>query len=308
MFPLALLGALALSLARPPTFECCGLRPPPVRRQSRPPPLWKLPAPAAKPSPAVFEWLARFPRGRARALAASSLMLDTPYVDGPLGEGSGKDPDPRIRFDEADCQTFVEEAMALGEATAPGDLLSRLDDIRYGSRATFEDRDHFMMSQWVPRNEAKGYLADATRAVAGPLAQVERKRITAKGWAARRGALDIVLPDEKVPVGDWSLPVAPLAKMLELAPKIPDGTILLIVRAERWGWPERVTHLGFLVHHQGVPYMRHASPVFHRVVDEPFDHFVERNTHYDWWPVVGMSLLTIRDASARVASLTPGAP
>ncbi len=287
MLPLALVGALVLSLPRPS-------------------PLWQLPAPSAQPPPQVFEWLARFPRGRARTLAASSLMLETPYVEGPLGEGSGRDPDPRIRFDQADCQTFVEEAMALGEAAGAEELPRILDDIRYDSRPVFEERDHFMMSQWVPRNEAKGYLADATRTLAGPLAQIERKRITAKSWATRRGALDIVLPDDKAPVGDWSLPVAPLARILELAPKIPDGTILLVVRADRWGWPERVTHLGFLVHHQGVPYLRHASTVFKRVVDEPLDRFVERNSHYDWWPVVGLSLLTVRDAGVRIAGLKPG--
>jgi hypothetical protein len=289
MVPLAFVGALALSAPRPP-------------------PLWTLPAPAAQPTPEVFAWLARFPRGRARALAASSLMLETLYVEGPLGEGSGKTPNPRIRFDGADCQTFVEEAIALGEATGPDDLLRILDDIRYAGQPAFEERDHFMMSQWVPRNEAKGYLADATRGIAGPLLQVERKRITAKSWASRSGGPDIVLPDEKAPIGDWSLSVVPLAKMLELAPKIPDGTVLLIVRAERWSWPDRVTHLGFLVHHQGVPYLRHASTVFHRVVDEPLDRFVERNSHYDWWPVVGMSLLTVRDAGARLASLKPPAP
>ena len=269
----------------------------------RPAPLWKLPAPAAQPAPEVFEWLAHFPRGRARALAASSLMIDTPYVEGPLGEGTGKDPDPRIRFDEADCQTFVEEAIALGEASGPEDLPRILDDIRYGTRATFEERDHFMMSQWVPRNEGKGYLADATRGVAGSLTEIEHKRITAKSWAARHGGPEIALPDDQAPLGDWSLPVAPLAKILELAPRIPDGTILLVVRAERWGWPERVTHLGFLVHHQGVPYLRHASTVFHRVVDEPLDCFVERNSHYDWWPVVGLSLLDVRDAGARLNGL-----
>ncbi len=269
----------------------------------RPSPLWKLPAGTAAPPPGTFAWLARFPPGRQRALAASSLMLETPYAEGPLGEGAGQDPDPRIRFDAVDCQTFVEEAIALGEAPSAAELLPVLDDVRYGGSPSYAERDHFMMSQWVPRNETKGYLQDATRALAGPLAQVERKRITAKSWAARKSPID--LPPGLVPVGSWSLPVVPLAKLLELAPRIPDGTLLLVVRADRASYPERVTHLGFLVHHQGVPFLRHASTVFHRVVDEPLDHFVARNSRYDWWPVVGMSLLGVRDARARVAALAP---
>ncbi|HUB09972.1 MAG TPA: N-acetylmuramoyl-L-alanine amidase-like domain-containing protein [Myxococcales bacterium] len=271
----------------------------------RPPPLWKLPKGTATPPPETFAWLARFPRGRARALAASSLMLETPYQEGPLGEGTGPDPDPRIRFDAVDCQTFVEEALALGEAAAPDALLPILDDIRYGGAPTYEQRDHFMMSQWVPRNEAKGYLRDATVSIAGPVAQTERKRITAKSWAARRSAAAIQLPADRVPLGEWALPVVPLGQLLDVAAKIPDGALLLVVRADRWTYPERVTHLGFLVHHQGVPFLRHASTVFHRVVDEPLDHFVARNARYDWWPVVGMSVLSIRDAGARVARLVP---
>jgi hypothetical protein len=273
----------------------------------RPAPLRELPKGAAAPPQETFAWLSRYPRGRARTLAASSLMLETPYAEGPLGEGAGRDPDPRIRFDAVDCQTFVEEAIALGEAEGPADLLATLDDVRYGTAPSYEQRDHFMMSQWVPRNESKGYLRDATRALAGPLAQVERKRITDKSWAARRSAAQIELPKELVPLGEWSLPVVPLARVLELAPRIPDGTLLLIVRADRWTYPERVTHLGFLVHHQGAPFLRHASTVFHRVVDEPLDHFVARNSKYDWWPVVGMSLLSIRDADARVSRLTAAA-
>ncbi|MHB8419486.1 MAG: N-acetylmuramoyl-L-alanine amidase-like domain-containing protein [Myxococcales bacterium] len=272
----------------------------------RPAPLSGLPK-GASPPPEAFAWLARFPRGRARTLAASSLMLETRYEEGPLGEGQGKDPDPRLRFDAVDCQTFVEEALALGEASGPAELLATLDDIRYGTRPAYEQRDHFMMSQWVPRNEAKGYLRDATRAVAGPTAQLEHKRITPRSWAIRRGAAKIDLPAELVPLGDWSLPVVPLTKLLDFAPAIPDGTIALVVRADRPSFPERVTHLGFLVHHQGVPYLRHASTVFHRVVDEPLDHFVARNARYDWWPVAGMSLLAVRNAAARVDGLGPAA-
>ncbi len=262
----------------------------------RPPPLWKEP-----PGPAAFAWLARHPPGRARALAASSLMLDTPYVEHPLGEGAGRDPLPRLRFDAVDCQTFVEEAIALGEAGNPAELPRVLDDVRYGASPTYEQRDHFMTSQWVPRNEAKGYVRDATRAYGGAVAELVHERITQARWSRQKTAIE--LPPALVPLGDWILPVVPLAKILDLAPKIPDGTVLLIVRADRPTFPERVSHLGFLVHHQGVPYLRHASTVFHRVVDEPLDHFVARNSRYDWWPVVGMSLLEIRDATKRLAGL-----
>ena len=265
-----------------------------------PAPLWKLPRGAAGPGPETFAWLQTKPRGRRRTLAASALFLDTPYGVGPLGEGNPGGA-PRVRFDEVDCQTFVEEAIALGEARRPADLLSTLDDLRYGGGPSFADRNHFMMSEWVPRNLAKGYLRDLTRALGGPLVEVAQKRITPSSWAHRRGSREIELPPDRVPVGRWALPVIPLDRILEIAPKIPDGTLLLIVRADRPSWPDRVTHLGFLVRHGGEPYLRHASNVFHRVHDEPLDHFVARNARYDWWPVTGFSLLEIEAAPDRPA-------
>ena len=62
-----------------------------------------------------------------RLIAVSSMFLDTPYLNSPLGEGAGHppDPDPLIRFDGVDCTTFVEQTMALARArsmsmSAPG--------------------------------------------------------------------------------------------------------------------------------------------------------------------------------------------
>jgi hypothetical protein len=255
-----------------------------------PAPLWKLPN-GAPPPRETFAWLQRQPRGRLRTLAASALFLGTPYGIAPLGEGEpGRA--PRLRFDEVDCQTFVEEAIALGEAERPEDLLATLDDLRYSGPPSFADRNHFMMSQWVPRNVAKGYLRDLTRSIAGPLTEVARKRLTPESWERRRGSRDIKLPPDRVPLGRWALPIVPLAHLEEIAEKIPDGTLLLIVRADRPAWPDRVTHLGLLVRHGRIPFLRHASNVFHRVRDEPLDHFVARNARYAW-PVVGFSLLGI---------------
>ncbi len=275
--------------------------------EPRPRLLWTLPSPLAPPPAAVFAYLAGFPRGAARTLAASGLMLGTPYREGPLGEGAGHDPAPRLRFDAADCQTFVEEAIALGEARGPEDLPAVLDDLRYGGPPAYGSRDHFVMTEWVPRNEAKGYVADATASLAGPLAREVEKTVTARSWARRRRAL-ARLPDAAAPLGRFRLPVVPLDHVLALAPRIPDGTVALVVRADRASYPDRVTHLGFIVHHRGRAFLRHASSVFRRVVDEPLDRFVARNGRYDGWPVEGLSLLSVRDDSGRVGSLRPALP
>ena len=77
---------------------------------------------------------------------------------------------------------------------------------------------------------------------------------------------------------------------------------MLVVRADRPRFPDRVTHLGFVVQSGGHTFFRHASDVFERVVDEPIERFVARNRRYVY-PVSGVSLLSIEDNSARVSGL-----
>jgi len=47
-----------------------------------------------------------------------------------LGEGEGKDTDPRIRFDAFDCLTFVETTMAQSLSADEDHVLPTLDAIR----------------------------------------------------------------------------------------------------------------------------------------------------------------------------------
>ena len=102
------------------------------------------------------------------------------------------------------------------------------------------------------------------------------------------------------------LPLTPLDSLLAHASEIPSGTLLLVVRADRPSFPDRVTHLGFVVQRDGHTYFRHASDVFGRVVDEPIERFVARNRRYAY-QVSGVSLLPIRDNSARLAALAAAA-
>jgi hypothetical protein len=259
---------------------------------TQPTPLWKLPSAKPEMLGSAMAWLAQFPPGRERTVAASRLLLGTPYQTNPLGEGTGREPGPRLRFDRVDCLTFVEEAMALGQAESASALLPRLDDLRYAGAPSYDQRNHFMMSQWVPGNEAKGYLKDLTRELA-PKAGSEDEDVTEVDWNHRQGSRRIALPPNRIPIGHWSLPILSPAQTLEAAEDIPEGTLLLVVRAPRAGVIDRVTHLGLVVHSGGRTWLRHASTVYQRVVDEPLDHFVARNVRYQHPPVVGFSLLSI---------------
>jgi len=244
--------------------------------------------------------LVQKPAGSERTVAASETLLGTPYEKEPLGEGRPPHPNPRLRLDHMDCQTFVETAIAMGQAQNQAELRATLDDVRYGGPVDYDDRNHFMMSQWIPHNAAKGYLRDVTREIF-PQALTATKVVTAKSWA-QRSPKKIELPADHVPLGEYSLAYVPLERLAALEAQIPTGTLLLWVRAESTHYPDRITHLGFLVRHGKQTLLRHESDVYHRVIDEPLAHFVARNSRYDW-KVLGASLWAVEDNSAHVRAL-----
>jgi hypothetical protein len=82
--------------------------------------------------------------------------------------------------------------------------------------------------------------------------------------------------------------------------EIPPGTIVNVVRADVPWTPDVITHQGLVLMRDGerARFVRHASPVWKRVVDEPLDHFVKRYEHPSKpqpWKVIGLNLLRITD-------------
>jgi predicted transcriptional regulator len=251
------------------------------------------------------------PPGAPRAVAASAPLLGAPYLLSPLGEGRGEDPDPRFRLDAFDCVTFVETAIALGNAASVAEARALLDDLRYDGPADFAHRNHYVEAQWLPANARKGWIEDVTEAVAGELALRAEVTHSAERWkaAARAGRLVPGLDPARLPTGSFPLPYLPLDHLPELAARIPDGTVLLVVRADRPARPLRVTHMGIVVVGEGGErWLRHASdvPGARRVRDERLDRFARRTARERTWPVSGVSLWAIRDNGARAARLRPG--
>lgn len=232
-------------------------------------------------------------------------FLGTPYVLSPLGEGAGVDADPRLRFDAVDCLTFVETAIALAAAPTPQALLPVLDDLRYAAPpATFQNRNHFVEAQWVPNNLLKGWLRDVAREVAGDAATVADKVYGPERWKNRRQLADFPLDDADVPRGTFRLNLVPFAFARAHPEKLPSGTLLFVVRKDFVTQPTRVTHVGFLLDLPGGRVLRHASKEpYHRVVDEPFAHFLDRNAAYARWPVEGFAVFEVRLPASRVALL-----
>jgi hypothetical protein len=233
-------------------------------------------------------------------------FLGAPYVLSALGEGSGVDPDPRMRFDAFDCTTFVESAMALALADDLAQARALLDQLRYrDGKVEYLARRHFPEAEWIPELIRLGYLEDITRQVGGDAVRVEEKKLDPGVWHRAQHDGMPKLPDERIPVGTFSLDVWPLAAARAGAARIPPGTILHVVRADFRSVPVRVSHQGIVIDKDGKRYLRHAADrMYHSVVDEPLDHFFARMAQYTKWPVVGVHLTRVVDRRATA----PAAP
>jgi hypothetical protein len=265
--------------------------------------LAQTPGPASPAMAVGGQWQALAPQERAallstesrlplaeRLLRVSGRFLGTPYLFSPLGEGQGEDPDPPFRLDAVDCLTFVEQTLALSLASSEAELPSLLEGIRYASAPTYEDRNHLMEAQWLPNNLRKGFIADVTRRYAGEDSVRVEKVITERSWASRSSQA-LKLPRERQPQGSFSLDMIPLEKVLAHAPRVPSGTLLVVLREDLPLKVTRVTHLGFIIQKGRRTWLRHAArSLYSRVVDEELESFLARHSRYTKWRVTGVSL------------------
>ena len=104
----------------------------------------------------------------------AKFFLGVPYV----GKTLEYEPERLIvNLREMDCMTFVENVLALAEASASGTpswqtYLEKLQHIRYrdGKIEDYTSRLHYT-SDWIYENEKKGLIADITKEIGGvPLA------------------------------------------------------------------------------------------------------------------------------------------
>ena len=242
-----------------------------------------------------------------RMAAISELMLGVAYQVDAVGEGRPPDLDPPARYDAFDCLTFVEEVLALSLAGAPSGAAAVRQALRYGpAEPRYETRRHFMLSQWVPGAIADGWLVDITEQL-GPASLIE-KQIAPSTWAGWRRRALFQLPDDKLPVGRFELPVLSVDAVREAAADLPAGALLLTVRQSREGVPMVVTHLGFLLPAEpGQPRrVRHATKMRGlRVMDHSLDWYLEHLRWYDRWPVAGINVLMPQEQGPRRSRL-PG--
>src|SRR3954467_11153775 len=233
--------------------------------------------------------------------ALSRLFMGVPYTDLPLGDGdSGPEPGPLFRTDGVDCQTYVETVLAMANASNLDQAKAVLTDIRYADgKPSFQSRNHFTEAQWLPENARKGYLKDAVPAL-DRKAPAETLTLVKSEWA-QVPALKR-LAGANIPDGKYQVRYLALEEARKQAKKIAPGTIVMVVREGDPGRVVRISHMGFVLSADGGLVVRHASTGKERaVLDEPFDAFVQRQTEYKKWKVVGVALARPLEARSRVS-------
>jgi hypothetical protein len=232
--------------------------------------------------------LKTLPTLRERLLEATEGFVGTPYVGSPLGEGTGQDPDPLLRWDAVDCVTMIEQSIALS-TSEPATLVETLTALRYDGAPSWENRLHVMEAQWLPRNLERGVLRNVTAQWGGDKTRRVKKVLTAATWKEKSGA-GLALPESKQPRGTFELDVIPSAFAAEALRKAPAGLLVVVVRADRPSLVTRVSHVGVLVQTAKGPMLRHASRSFKKVVDEPVSRYLTRNLDFGQWTIEGLAL------------------
>lgn len=219
----------------------------------------------------------------------SATLLGRGYRLDPLGEGAGAaiDPDPQWNLDFFDCLSLVETVLALARSLSAAQFVSELQSLRYrGGEPQFGARNHFMETDWLPQNLARGVLADVTGSLPAPQA-IAAGVITRRQWleklrtnplqsrngqlrqsAAAQAELRLLAAQapesETVSLGYARLRELPATELATTVAAIPHAAVLLIVRPNTSlfgpvGAVTQISHLGFVMRREDVVVFRHAS-------------------------------------------------
>jgi hypothetical protein len=233
----------------------------------------------------------------------SALFLGTSYGEYPLGDGgTGPEPWPRWRTDKVDCQTFIETVLAMSNARNLKEAKRVLDDIRYEGDPSFETRNHFTESQWLPANTKKGYLRDEVPSIDGG-APTETLTLSRAVWSQVPG-LKRLLP-ANIQDGKFSVRYLPMDELRQKVKSIEPGSIIFVVREYNPQYVVRISHMGFVIKSPKGWFVRHAATTSHRqVIDEPFGEYIQRMSSFSKWKVTGFALAMPVDASLRVSEIS----
>ena len=192
----------------------------------------------------------------ARIEFLSEKFLGTPYAGNTLGGASGETERLTVDLSGLDCFTYIDYVESLRLSGNFAEFKEKLAETRYKDGAVrWENRRHFF-SDWVSGNDSNA--RDVTREIGGDAAETVTKELNRKtdgspwlpGLAAARREISYV-PSRKLG--------PPLLQ------KIKTGDYLGVY-SDKDGLD--VSHTGIAVRKDGAVYLRHASTVHGKVLDE----------------------------------------
>lgn len=250
----------------------------------------------------------------------SAALLNTPYMEGALGEGINGiyDQNPLYRFDYFDCETYVDTVMALAVAKNLPDFRNKINQIRYkNGNVSFTQRNHFPSADWIPNNKINGYIRELNYLIAPDKTKITRTQINLRNWylhlTTDRIQISYLNPRQKEirlfqlkaegsslygskNVTISYIPVFDLLQNPKLRKKIPSGSLIFFVGhdaylSSRIGTPMNVLHMGFAIWSNGQLYCRMASSKAGKVLDVFFTDYLK--TYLSLGTLDGISVWSI---------------
>jgi len=200
----------------------------------------------------------------------SRVFLETPYGTAPVADNAepemggplaGQD----LNLYQVDCETYVEQVMALSLARRWQDVVPILRRIRYdGGRSDPQQRYFTVVKGWLAGAERAGLLTDITRRIGGNSTRVIEKSLKPEPIWRPYYLKRLGLLGPRAPKGSATITYIPLSKAMFMVKRIPPGTIVHVVSKPHPRSPYLVTHVGFAARNSYGPVFRHASQSPHR--------------------------------------------
>lgn len=186
----------------------------------------------------------------------SEKFLGTPYAGNTLGGARGETEQLTVDLSGVDCFTYIDYVESLRLSGSFGEFKEKLAQTRYKDGAVrWENRKHFF-SDWVSGNDKNA--RDVTREVGGNITATVTKELNRKtdgspwlpGLATVKRDVSYISSQKLSP---------------QLLREIKTGDYLGVY-SDKNGLD--VSHTGIAVRKNGVVYLRHASTVHEKVLDE----------------------------------------
>jgi len=218
----------------------------------------------------------------------SERFLNAPYELNCEGEGEHAKYEkwPLLNLKQVNCMTYCEIVIALALSDYYEEFFNVLQHIRYRAGIIgMATRNHYTMVDWLPANA--WCLDDISAQIGGTdVAQLTRT-ISHQTFFAGKGIHDIpiYLPDREV-----TIDYVPLKKLAAHQALLKTGDIVALIQNREGIFS---AHMLLIIKKDEQIYFRHASMAEGKVVDTPFDEYIEGVAQKPRY--LGMSLMRLKN-------------